>query len=63
MRAAGSRRQDDNWVVTSPRAGADGRGKVNNWALETVPQPGLNGRIGISRAAKTRRLVRIMRCL
>jgi choline dehydrogenase-like flavoprotein len=21
-------------------------GKVNNWALETVPQPGLNGRIG-----------------
>jgi choline dehydrogenase-like flavoprotein len=37
----------DNWVVTSPGAmilmiG----GKVNNWAFDTVPQPGLNGRIG-----------------
>src|SRR6202047_1438320 len=37
----------DNWVVTSPGAmilmiG----GKVNNWAFDTVPQAGLNGRIG-----------------
>ena len=36
-----------NWVVTSPGAmilmiG----GKVNNWAFDTVPQAGLNGRIG-----------------
>src|SRR5713226_10785383 len=39
--------KDDNWVVTSPGAmilmiG----GKVNNWAFDTVPQPGLNGRKG-----------------
>src|SRR5258708_4742647 len=39
--------KDDNWVVTSPGAmilmiG----GKVNNWAFDTVPQAGLNGRIG-----------------
>src|ERR1700682_2814803 len=37
----------DNWVVTSPGAiilmiG----GKVNNWAFDTVPQAGLQGRIG-----------------
>ncbi|MGH6715376.1 MAG: GMC family oxidoreductase [Bradyrhizobium sp.] len=37
----------DNWVVTTPGAiilmiG----GKVNNWAFDTVPQKGLNGRIG-----------------
>ena len=44
---AGCRRQErqlggDHAV----RAGADGAGKVNNWAFNTVPQKGLNGRIG-----------------
>jgi choline dehydrogenase-like flavoprotein len=39
--------KDENWVVTTPGAmilmiG----GNVNNWAFDTVPQPGLNGRIG-----------------
>jgi choline dehydrogenase-like flavoprotein len=39
--------RNDNWVVTTPGAiilmvG----GKVNNWAFDTVPQKGLNGRIG-----------------
>jgi choline dehydrogenase-like flavoprotein len=39
--------KNDNWVVTTPGAiilmvG----GKVNNWAFDTVPQKGLNGRIG-----------------
>jgi choline dehydrogenase-like flavoprotein len=39
--------KNDNWVVTTPGAiilmvG----GKVNNWAFDTVPQQGLNGRIG-----------------
>src|ERR1700738_4533403 len=39
--------KDDNWVVTTPGALVlMVAGKVNNWALETVPQPGLNGRIG-----------------
>ena len=42
---AGAR--NDNWVVTTPGAmilmiG----GKLNNWAFDTVPQAGLNGRIG-----------------
>ena len=40
-------KKNDNWVVTTPGAiilmvG----GKVNNWAFDTVPQKGLNGRIG-----------------
>lgn len=39
--------RDDNWVVTTPGALIlMVRGKVNNWAFETVPQAGLNGRIG-----------------
>src|ERR1700710_37762 len=37
----------DSWVVTTPGALVlMVAGKVNNWAFETVPQPGLNGRIG-----------------
>src|SRR5258707_12738705 len=37
----------DNWVVTSPGAMIlMVSGKVNNWAFNTVPQKGLNGRIG-----------------
>ena len=39
--------RDDNWIVTSPGAMILMiSGKVNNWAFNTVPQPGLNGRIG-----------------
>ena len=39
--------KDDNWVVTTPGAMILMiSGKVNNWAFDTVPQPGLNGRIG-----------------
>ena len=39
--------KDDNWVVTTPGALIlMVAGKVNNWAFDTVPQPGLNGRIG-----------------
>src|ERR1700689_4847411 len=39
--------KDDNWVVTTPGAMILMiSGKLNNWAFETVPQPGLNGRIG-----------------
>jgi choline dehydrogenase-like flavoprotein len=38
---------DDNWVVTTPGAMILMiSGKVNNWAFETVPQAGLQGRIG-----------------
>jgi choline dehydrogenase-like flavoprotein len=38
---------NNNWVVTTPGALLlMVSGKVNNWALETVPQAGLNGRIG-----------------
>ena len=38
---------DDNWVVTTPGALIlMVAGKVNNWAFDTVPQAGLNGRIG-----------------
>ena len=38
---------DDNWVVTTPGALILMiAGGVNNWAFNTVPQPGLNGRIG-----------------
>jgi len=39
--------RNDNWVVTTPGALVlMVSGRVNNWALETVPQPGLQGRIG-----------------
>jgi choline dehydrogenase-like flavoprotein len=39
--------RDDNWVVTTPGALIlMVSGPVNNWAFNTVPQPGLNGRIG-----------------
>ena len=39
--------KDDNWVVTTPVALIlMVSGKVNNWAFDTVPQAGLNGRIG-----------------
>ena len=45
--AAGAGGENDNWVVTTPFAlVADGAGKLNNWAFNTVPQKGLNGRIG-----------------
>jgi choline dehydrogenase-like flavoprotein len=38
---------DDNWVVTTPGALIlMVAGKVNNWAFDTVPQAGLNGRVG-----------------
>src|SRR5947209_16460442 len=37
----------NNWVVTSPGAMILMiSGKVNNWAFDTVPQAGLNGRTG-----------------
>ncbi len=37
----------DNWVVTTPGAIIlMVSGKRNNWAFDTVPQKGLNGRIG-----------------
>src|SRR5262249_24235076 len=36
-----------NWVVTTPGAIIlMVSGKINNWAFNTVPQKGLNGRIG-----------------
>ena len=39
--------KNDNWVVTTPGALILMiSGKVNNWAFNTVPQKGLNGRIG-----------------
>ena len=39
--------RNDNWVVTTPFALVlMVAGKVNNWAFNTVPQAGLNGRIG-----------------
>ena len=39
--------KNDNWIVTTPFALIlMVAGKVNNWAFETVPQKGLNGRIG-----------------
>ncbi len=45
--------KDDNWVVTTPAALAlMVSGKLNNWAFETVPQPGLNGRIGFQPRGK-----------
>ena len=39
--------RNDNWVVTTPGAMILMiSGKLNNWAFNTVPQKGLNGRIG-----------------
>jgi choline dehydrogenase-like flavoprotein len=39
--------KNDNWVVTTPGALAlMVPSKLNNWAFDTVPQAGLNGRIG-----------------
>ena len=39
--------KNDNWIVRTPFALIlMVAGKVNNWAFETVPQKGLNGRIG-----------------
>jgi len=39
--------RNDNWIVTTPYALVFMvAGGVNNWAFNTVPQPGLNGRIG-----------------
>jgi len=39
--------RNDNWVVTTPYALVlMVAGPVNNWAFNTVPQKGLNGRIG-----------------
>jgi choline dehydrogenase-like flavoprotein len=39
--------KDDNWVVTTPGAMIfQIAGPVNNWAFNTVPQKGLNGRTG-----------------
>ena len=40
-------RKNDNWIVTTPYALVlMVAGTVNNWAFSTVPQRGLNGRIG-----------------
>src|ERR1700742_4815931 len=45
--------RDDNWVVTTPAGLAlMVSGKLNNWAFDTVPQPGLNGRIGFQPRGK-----------
>ena len=39
--------KNDNWVVTTPFALAlMVTGTINNWAFNTVPQAGLNGRVG-----------------
>ena len=39
--------RNDNWIVTTPGALVlMVAGNVNNWAFNTVPQKGLNGRIG-----------------
>src|SRR5256714_1016544 len=39
--------RNDNWVVTTPYARVlMVAGPVNNWSFATVPQQGLNGRIG-----------------
>ena len=48
----------DNWVVKTPYAlSLMVPSKLNNWHFETVPQPGLNGRIGYQpRGKATRRL-------
>ena len=39
--------RNDNWVVTTPGAMILMiSGKLNNWAFNTLPQKGLNNRIG-----------------
>src|SRR5438105_7555464 len=39
--------KNDNWIVTTPYALVlMVAGPVNNWSFSTVPQKGLNGRIG-----------------
>ncbi|CAL80043.1 putative Glucose-methanol-choline oxidoreductase protein family; putative Alcohol dehydrogenase [acceptor] [Bradyrhizobium sp. ORS 278] len=39
--------RNDNWIVTTPyMLFLMVAGPVNNWSFTTVPQPGLNGRIG-----------------
>ena len=44
----------DSWLVKTPFAvAAMLPTKVNNWAFETVPQPGLNGRRGYQPRGKT----------
>ena len=44
----------DSWVVNTPTAGVFMiPTKLNNWAFETVPQPGLNGRRGYQPRGKT----------
>jgi choline dehydrogenase-like flavoprotein len=44
----------DNWVVTTPGALVlMVSGKINNWAFDTVPQRGLNGRIGYQPRGKS----------
>lgn len=44
----------DNWVVKTPFAGVlQVPSRLNNWAFETVPQPGLNGRRGYQPRGKT----------
>src|SRR3954468_13324001 len=50
LEAGGS---NENWVVTTPGALVlMVAGKLNNWALETVPQAGLNGRTGYQPRSK-----------
>ena len=40
----------DSWVITTPAAGVlTVPTKLHNWAFETEPQPGLNGRKGADR--------------
>ena len=40
-------RHDDQWVIKTPfGTAAMMPTRINNWAFETVPQPGLNGRRG-----------------
>ncbi|MBV8849759.1 MAG: choline dehydrogenase [Methylobacteriaceae bacterium] len=44
----------DNWIVNTPMATALMLPtKINNWAFETVPQPGLNGRRGYQPRGRT----------
>ena len=44
----------DNWVVDTPLAGVlMVPTKLNNWAYQTVPQPGLGGRRGYQPRGRT----------
>ena len=46
----------DGILIRAPAAVAamlPGHGKINNWALNTVPQPGLNGRRGYQPRGRT----------